>query len=55
MCLGLLLIYGSLQKCANMRGDFADCSGIRSGGVRVQLRGSDLLQPEVNDVLEQLF
>ncbi len=28
---------------------------VRSGGVRMKLRGSDLLQSEVNDLLEHFF
>jgi hypothetical protein len=38
-----------------MRGDFADCSGNSSGGVRRKLRGSDLQEAGVNDLLEHLF
>jgi hypothetical protein len=33
----------------------ADCSGVRSAGVRMKLRGSDLQEAEVNDLLEHLF
>lgn len=48
----LLPVPGNGRTCAGMR---VDCSGGSSGGVRRKLRGSDLQEAEVNDLLEHLF